>query len=363
MRSVSAPMDLPAVAGALSTWLGQRFPAAHGVEVLHLQAAAGGFSNLTLTAELRAAEGAPLPASGIAVRLQTPTACVFPDNDIAVQYGYLQCLAGSAVPVPRLLGLEPDPAVLGAPFFVMVRVEGQVPAEDPLYHQHGWLHALPPAAQRQHWLAGIELLAVISRVDWRACGLFSQASPAWPEGLSPLEQQLEQGLRHLRWVETLGRAHPWLHEVHRWLCQHRPPDTEPCLQWGDAKLGNCIFRQGRVVASLDWETAHLGCAAGDLAWWLVHDEALSAGYGVPRLPGFPGRAESVAHWERASGRPAQHLDYLELLANWRFAIIMARLGTLFMAHGWVPQASRMDIHNGAAAVLRERTRQHAIPQP
>jgi hypothetical protein len=39
------------------------------------------------------------------------------------------------------------------------------------------------------------------------------------------------------------------------------------------------------------------------------------------------------------------------MAAWRFATIMARIGTIFMQRGWVPGDSAMDLDNGAAAVL------------
>ena len=98
----------------------------------------------------------------------------------------------------------------------------------------------------------------------------------------------------------------------------------------------------------------------DLAWWIVHDESLSAGYGVPRLAGLPEREETVAHWERVSGHSARDLAYYEVFAAWRFAIVMARIGTIFMQRGWVPRESAMDLDNGAAKVLAMRAERHGF---
>jgi tRNA (guanine37-N1)-methyltransferase len=75
----------------------------------------------------------------------------------------MQALAGTAVPVPRLLGREEDADVLDAPFVVMQRVAGRVPQENPLYHLEGWFHDLDSAAQRRHWFSGIDTLAAIAR--------------------------------------------------------------------------------------------------------------------------------------------------------------------------------------------------------
>jgi aminoglycoside phosphotransferase (APT) family kinase protein len=128
--------------------------------------------------------------------------------------------------------------------------------------------------------------------------------------------------------------------------------AEPvALLWGDAKLGNTLYHQGRVAAALDWEQAALGNPVDDLAWWLMLDQATSSGYGVPRLAGLPSREETVAHWEQASGCSARELPYYEVFAAWRMAIIMARIGTLFTQRGWVAPEAQMDVHNGAASLL------------
>jgi aminoglycoside phosphotransferase (APT) family kinase protein len=79
---------------------------------------------------------------------------------------------------------------------------------------------------------------------------------------------------------------------------------------------------------------------------------LSEGYGVPRLAALPDRAVTVARWEAAAGRKAEHLDYYERFATTRFAIIMARAGKLYMERGWLPAESEADVRNGGMAVLQ-----------
>lgn len=350
-------LDLAALQPALADWLGRRHADASAVAVSGLTQASGGYSNVTLTGELSWRRGGVPERGGIVVRMQPPGDAVFPDCDVARQYRTMQALAGSAVPVPALLGLQETASPIGAPFFVMRRVDGRVPNENPLYHQQGWLHDLDAGAQRAHWFAGIDTVAAVSRIDASAPA-FDFLRP--PPGVTPLAHGLAVGGRHLAWAERLGRPYPALRAAERWLLAHQPGEQAVALSWGDAKLGNCVFRDGRVVAALDWETAALSSPVDDLAWWLVHDESLSAGYGVPRLAGLPAREETVAHWERASGHHARDLDYYEVLAAWRFAIVMARIGTLFMQRGWVPPESAMDLNNGAAAVLATRAARHGF---
>jgi aminoglycoside phosphotransferase (APT) family kinase protein len=55
---------------------------------------------------------------------------VFPTYDLDMQYRVMQ-LVGEAteVPVPEMLWFEADPEVIGAPFFVMGRIDGLVPKD------------------------------------------------------------------------------------------------------------------------------------------------------------------------------------------------------------------------------------------
>lgn len=352
-----APLDLRAFEPALARWLGRRHPDAAEVRVSGLGPAPGGYSSVNLLGELSWRRAGVPERTGIVVRLQAPGDAVFPGGDLGRPYRVMQALAGGAVPVPGLLGLQDTPTAIGGPFFVMRRVDGRVPNENPLYHQQGWLHDLDVQARRAHWFSGIDTLAQVSRVDGQAPGLGFLQPPA---GVRPLAHLLAAGSRHLAWAEHLGRPYPALHAAERWLLGHQPADEPVALSWGDAKLGNCVFREGRVVAALDWETAALSNPVDDLAWWLVHDEALSAGYGVPRLAGLPTREETVAHWERASGHGARDLAYYEVFAAWRFAIVMARIGTLFTQRGWVSPDDAMDLNNGAAAVLATRAARHGF---
>lgn len=362
MPDLGLASDLVATGRRLAAWLGASQGQGgtgpvgdpgidiRGDDRCTLEPSAGGFSNLTWLG--RWAPGGGREEVPIVLRVQSPEPTVFPDPSIERQVRVMAALAGSAVPVPRLLGHETDPSVLGAPFCVMQRVAGRVPQENPLYHLEGWFHDLDTEARRRHWFSGIDTLVAIARVDWQAHGLGFLAPP---EGVSALANQLQVGLDMLRWVEAGARPYPHLHAAHEWLQHHQPHHQPPgrlCLSWGDAKLGNCVFSDdGRVAAALDWEQATLADPVDDLAWWLMLDECLSDGYGVARLAGLPTRQETVAHWERASGLRAEGLEFHEVFAAWRMAVIMARIGTLFTQRGWVDAQAQMDVRNGAATLL------------
>ena len=126
------------------------------------------------------------------------------------------------------------------------------------------------------------------------------------------------------------------------------------LCWGDSRLGNMIFRDGRCVAVLDWEMATLGNPAQDLAWWLFFDEHHSAGVGAPRLAGLPERDETIARYRELSGIDPQHLDYYDLFACFRFTAILGRLGQQLKLHGVLPPESDFEVNNTSSKMLEAR---------
>lgn len=346
--------DMNEVAARLGAWLqaaGERL-----CEVSDLRPSAGGFSNITLLATLGTPDGRE--TRDVVVRVQPGGAPVFPDCDVSIQYRTLQLLQPSGLPVPTPHGLETRADVLGAPFFIMGRLPGRVPSENPVYHLEGWFHDLPAAALRQCWFAGLDGMAALSRLDWQELGFGFLAPPA---GVTPLQRQLADYKAMLGWSESLsGQHYEWLHRGLRWLEQNQPGNEPVALSWGDAKLGNCVFEDGRLSGMLDWERPALSNPVDDLSWWLMLDESLCTGYGLPRLAGLPSREDSIRHWERASGHSAAHLPYYDVLSAWRFSIIMSRIGHLFGQRGWVAAEQRMDHDNGGSTLLKRLAARHGF---
>jgi aminoglycoside phosphotransferase (APT) family kinase protein len=347
----SASRDATRLANALAAWLLRRQPDIADVAVSNLRSPAQGYSNETQLLDVswtRAGRAETLP---FVIRFQSASdePGTFPDNDIATQYRCLEALQDTGIPLPGPMGFEADPAVLGAPFYLMSRVEGRVPNENPPYHLQGWLHELAPDQRADLWLQGIDTAAIIGRVTPENCDLRFLERPQL--GSNPRDQILEYYRRHMLWAEALHRPYPHLHRAWNWLDAHRPADQPVALCWGDAKLGNSVYRDGRLMAALDWEGAHLGDPVMDLAWWMTIDRCLSEGYGFPRLAGLPGRSVSIARWEAAMGRPAGNIEYWEVFSAFKLASIMARIGTTYQKRGMVPAEMEMDINNGAAVVL------------
>ncbi len=85
---------------------------------------AGGRSNLTYLVDPRPVAG---PDAPLLVLRRPPLGHVLPTaHDMGREYRVLSALDGTAIPVPRPIILCADPDVIGAPFYVMRHVPGEV---------------------------------------------------------------------------------------------------------------------------------------------------------------------------------------------------------------------------------------------
>ena len=344
---LSQPRDPEATRRQLAPWLARRMPQARDLAITSMAPpAATGFSNDTLLFDLEWTEDGRARRAGMVVRIEPRGFTVFPAYDVGQQFHIMQRLGEATdVPVPPMFWLEDRTDVLGAPFFVMGRVEGRVPPDNPPYHAAGWMTGIAPAARAALWWDGLEVLARIHRLDWRRLGFDFLA-----HGTPGLDAQLDYYARYLAWAAG-GRPQPVIEAGLAWLRRHRPAGEPLGLCWGDARIGNMIFAGERCRAVLDWEMATLGNPEQDLAWWLFLDRHHSEGIGIERLAGLPGREETVARYEELIDRRVRHLDYYEVFAAFRFAVIMCRLWQLLVEYGAVPAAADPQASNIPARLL------------
>ena len=323
---IAVRRDPAALLENITRWLGDRLPGADRIDVPPLSAAEGGSSSETLFLNPRITEGGVTREERWVLRVQATGYQVYQDPSVERQYRVMDAVdrAGRA-PLPRMLWLETDPTVLGAPFFVMDRVDGNVPHER--YHSRGLFAEVGPADREAMWLSGIEAMAAVHATD-----LDRVAFLARPElGPTGLDQEITAWDNYLRWAKVA--EHPVLTRARAWLDDHRPAERPTGLAWGDSRLGNMIFRDNKCVAVLDWETASLGGAETDLGWWLYFDWWVTEGTGVSRLDGIGDGPATVAAWERFAGRPAQAMEWHEMFGTYRFAIISERAIALTAAAG------------------------------
>jgi len=336
----------------LTPWLSARWPEARDLEIVNLKRPDVGASNETLFVDVHWIQDGKPRSEALVLRLKPMVGPqVFPEYDLASQYRIVNLLGRTDVPVPRLYGYEADEGVIGAPFYVMARVDGVVPLENPPYHAEGWLTECTPEQRREIWNSGIDAFSRIHKLDWRSLGFDFLDRPDLGE--TPLDQELGY-YRDFFASMMEGRRYPLCEEALSWLEANKPTSPEPTgLCWGDAKLGNMIFQGTRCVALFDWELAHLGNPIDDVSWYLMLDRCLSEGCSIPRLDGLPDRNQTIARWEEASGLEARDLGYYEVFSAFRFSLIMHRVISIRKQTGEWPADSDYDMNNLATDILEK----------
>jgi len=346
--------DPDEVATILSRWLAATSEDGQAPEVSDVRApASNGFSNETILCRTREPGG---EEHRLVVRVAPTKHLLFMDAEFSTQYRVMRALADGAagVPLPPLGRYEDDPSWLGVPFFTMEHVEGLVPSDNIPYTLEGWVIEATPREQERMWWSGIEAMAAVHRIDWRALGLGWLDRPA--RGRPGMEQQLSYYRDFLDW-STGGVRVPLLESVWQWLLDHRPEETgDVVLSWGDSRIGNIIWSDFEARAVLDWEMAALAQPELDLGWWLYFDRQFSEGLRslgieVPRPVGFPSHEETVARYSELVGRPLGDLFYYEVFSGFRFAVVMYRLAHLLAESDAVSQEGNHPTNNLATQFL------------
>jgi aminoglycoside phosphotransferase (APT) family kinase protein len=308
-----------------------------------------GFSSATLLAQI--VFGSPHPESSrdIAIRLHDSRPGLFLGGDLTLQWKMIENMASrTEIPVPLPVGYEPDASILGAPFTVVSKVPGRVAPQVPNYNTGGWIFDLPIQERDRVWRNALETLAAIHRVDWRK-GFEFLAKPR--RGRNGLEQMLDWIEEWYSWSRC-GVVHSNVELALNRLRQNQPANAPDGVLWGDAAPNNMLFGADlEVTAVLDWEAAALGPGEADLAWWLFYDEYLSAGFSIPRLQGLPDRRSSIEIYENALGRPVQNLEYYELLAHTRNAILSLRSVNRQIERGTIDADSTATTRNPTSRML------------
>jgi aminoglycoside phosphotransferase (APT) family kinase protein len=226
-------------------------------------------------------------------------------HDMTREFRVMSALSDTPVPVPRMVALCEDAAVLGAPFYVMEYVHGTV------YRTALEVAALGHDRAHELSLSVMDVMADLHSVDPAAVGLGNFGRP---------EGYLERQVR--RWRTQLdssrSRELPGIDELHAGLAQHVPPASGVAIVHGDYRLDNMIIageglpeppgvHSDRIVAVLDWEMATLGDPLADLGlslvyWGLWLDPVGGGLFGKPPEAGsLPTPDDLAARYARRGG--------------------------------------------------------------
>jgi aminoglycoside phosphotransferase (APT) family kinase protein len=322
--------DLAEVGPAVDQWAKATLGPA--VQVSDASSPGNGMSSETVlfemtlegTTERYAARLAPLP----------DVYPVFPEYDIELQAKCMRLVrARTDVPAPEVHWVELDSKWLGTPFLVMRRIDGNAPPDIPPYVFGGWVADATPETRAAMQRRTLEVLGKLHELTPANSDLAFLARPQF--GNTALEQQIGHERWYYDWARE-GESYPLIEAAFAWLDSHWPAEGETVLNWGDARVGNVLYRDFTPIAVLDWEMATVGPREVDLAWMIFlheffHDMAV--GFGLPGMADFMQRDSVVAEYEELTGHTVRALDWFEVYAALRFAIVSIRTSKRGIAYG------------------------------
>lgn len=316
----------------------QRWAAAtigDAVELLNVRSPGNGMSSETVLFETRDANG--VTESFVARLAPMPDVYpVFPEYDLALQRKCMDLVrAHTDVPAPVVAFPEQEESWLGTPFIVMRRVEGEAPLDVPPYVFGGWVAEAAPEQRAQIERGAISVLVRLHEITPESHDLSFLGRPQHGRAADALERLLAHERWYYEWARE-GDTYPLIERSLRWLDDNRPEGLPAVFNWGDARIGNMLWRDFAPVAVLDWEMATVGPREVDLAWMIfLHAffQDLAARFGMPGLPDFMERDRLAALYEDMSGHTVQNLEWFEVFAALRFAIVSVRTTARGVAYG------------------------------
>jgi aminoglycoside phosphotransferase (APT) family kinase protein len=248
-------------------------------------------------------------------------------HDMVREFRALSALGPFFAPAPRVYVLCEDPAVIGAPFFVMERRHGIVIRR-----------TMPPeiaddaTTRRRIGDAAIDCLADLHAVPVTG----AVAGLGKPEGF--VERQIRGWAE--RWQRAKTDELPAMTELAAWLVDRIPPPTPATVVHNDFKLDNMMLDAadpGRVVAVLDWDMTTLGDPLIDVGTLLGYwpeatdpPERLAIAMQPTFLDGFPSRAQLIARYAARSGRDLGSIVFFETFALFKLAVVLQQIYVRFV---------------------------------
>lgn len=231
------------------------------------------------------------------------------ESQVAWEYRVLSSLAGHRICAPAAIALDEDGWITGAPSIILERVRGDAGAAE-------FLNSADSVRSRTLTAELADITSDLHGFDWTAAGLGGDAAKG---PLAQIEHWERTFLQHR--LEPL----PLLVHLFGWLKNHVPEPSRLCLVHGDLRAGNFLYDGERVTALLDWEMAHIGDPAEDIAW-------------IYRKLWSPERFLSIDRFvERYSARagahiPRRNIAFYRIFSELKFAAISLTAAASF-AHG------------------------------
>jgi len=295
----------------LSAYLRGHLPNADGT--LTVEQFPGGYSNLTYLLRLNDRE--------FVLRRPPFGANIKGGHDMGREYRILSALINTYGKVPKPLLYCEDETVLGAPFYVMERVQGVI-----LRNKLPRGFEIEPDLMKKICFALNDALVELHALDVNAVGLSELGKP---EGYTA--RQVSGWTK--RYQNAITDDCPSFDAITDWLSGNVPAKSDATLIHNDFRYDNAILDPKdltRIIAILDWEMATIGDPLTDvgvtLAYWAEpEDPNILRQFGLTTHLGNLDRQQFLDRYAEHSGRNVSNFIFYYVYGLFKNAVIALQI--------------------------------------
>lgn len=282
-------------------------------EVLSVTQFPGGFSNLTYC----------LKTVGKEYVLRRPPfgANIKSAHDMGREFKVLSLLKPVYGKVPTPIVYCETENVLGAPFYIMERIQGLI-----LRAANAPKLGLTPEALRASSEALVDNLVALHSIEIEASGLIQLGKP---EGY--VQRQVEGWIKRYYAAET--DKIETMDAVAEWMKTNMPVSGAPAFLHNDYKYDNVILNPdnlAEILGVLDWEMSTVGDPLMDLGaslayWSEAADAAEIKFFNLTWLPGNLNKQEVIERYASKSGRDLSNILFYYIFGLFKNAVIVQQI--------------------------------------
>jgi len=295
-----------------------------------------GYSNLTYLLKIEGKEY---------VLRRPPFAAPKRGHDMGREYKVLHHLNPVFGKAPKTYVFTEDIEIIGAPFYIMEKVQGTILTAKAAQQQ-----SVSPEAFQLISNTWLDAFVEFHDIDYSAAGLESLGKP---NGYVA-RQVTNWGKQYLA---AATDDVPTAEKVMAWMEENQPQHYDHTLIHNDFKYDNVVFADNswlQISAILDWEMCTLGDPLMDLGtslgYWTTADDADFMKQGLPSptvMEGNPSRSEIVHQYALKSNRSVDHIVFYYAYGLFKIAVIAQQIYYRYK-HGYTQDPKFAHLNKAAA---------------
>ncbi len=273
----------------------------------------GGFSNLTYLIRTENAE--------LVLRRPPFGATIKSGHDMGREFRVLSALQKSGfTKIPGPLSIDTDGTLLGAPFYIMERLNGVILRAKDGQNPDLTLEVMQHLSEKL-----VENLADLHSLDIENTDLGALGKP---EGY--VKRQVEGWIQRYRNSQTDDV--PNMEAAAAWLTEQTPRPQKPTFLHNDYKFDNVVWNaeMTEIIGVLDWEMSTVGDPLMDLGaalayWCEENDSEFSKMFNLTWRSGCPNRRFIADRYAALTGRDLTDIAFYYVFGLFKNAVIMQQI--------------------------------------